>query len=356
MMTGLIDDILRLTAIPAPSGREGAIAQIIRERWQTFGVVNEDRLGNLSVTVGEGDPHVAFVAHLDEVGFVIRTIDETGFIGLNRLGGIPERVLAGQRILLLGTDGPIAGVFATYPHHFTPDAEKYRVRPIGDVWVDIGATDKQAVTDEFGLRVGDFGVYERHAHVAGDRVFANALDDRLGLAALSGLLDRAGTPAAGRVSVIASVQEEFSIRALVPTVRRLDPDALVVVDVSPATDTPEMAGHSDIALGAGPVMNLHSFHGRGTLGGVLPPEWLVAATEASAAAADIPLQRASVVGVITDGAFALHLNDGIPTIEVGVAVRYTHCPVEVCSIRDLEWLMDLLVGMSGEIAGAVPWR
>lgn len=355
-MSGMIDDILRLTAIPAPSGRERAIAQVIRERWQTYGAVNEDRIGNLSVTVGDGEPHIAFVAHLDEVGFVIRTISETGFVGLNRLGGIPERVLAGQRILLLGRNGPVAGVFATYPHHFTPDAEKYRVRPIGEVWVDVGATDKHEVTGRLGLNVGDFGVYERHAHVSGDRVFANALDDRLGLAALCGLLERVGTPATGRISLIASVQEEFSIRALVPTVRRLNPDALVVVDVSPATDTPEMAGHSDIALGHGPVMNLHSFHGRGTLGGVLPPEWIVSATQASADASDIPLQRASVVGVITDGAFALHLNDGIPTIEVGVAVRYTHCPVEVCSIRDLDWLLDLLVGMSSEIAGAVPWR
>jgi len=64
--------------------------------------------------------------------------------------------------------------------------------------------------------------------------------------------------------------------------------------------------------------------------------------EKSAELASVPLQRASVVGVITDGAFAQHLNRGIPTIEIGFPVRYTHCPVEVCSIRDLQWLVDLL--------------
>ena len=140
------------------------------------------------------------------------------------------------------------------------------------------------------------------------------------LATRTATLERIGNPAKGRVSVIASVQEEFSIRALVPTVRKLKPDALVVVDVSPATDTPGMAGHTGIALGRGLVLHLHRFHGRGTLGGVFPPEWIVDTTERSAASKDIPLQRESVVGVITDGAFALHLNNGIPTIEVGVAV------------------------------------
>lgn len=137
-----------------------------------------------------------------------------------------------------------------------------------------------------------------------------------------------------------------------PTVRRLDPDALIVVDISPATDTPEMAGHSDIGLGGGPFMHLHSFHGRGTLGGVRPPAWLVELVESCAAAIGVPVQRASVAGVITDGAFSQHLNHGIPALEVGIPVRYTYCSVEVCSIRDLERLVVLLGSMCQGFAGA----
>ena len=330
------------------------MADLIEEHWARFGPVTADKLGNLSVTVGEGDPHIAFVAHMDEVGFAIRTISADGFIGLNRLGGIPERVLAGQKVLLLGRGGAVPGVFGTYPHHFTTDSEKYKVKPIGEVWVDVGARSADEVEDRLGLRVGDLGVYERSWHVGGDTLMANALDDRIALAAIGAMLERVAEPASGRISLIASVQEEFSIRALVPTVRRLDPDALIVVDISPATDTPGMDGHSNIALGAGPVMHLHSFHGRGTLGGVLPPQWLVEATERSADAAGLRLQRASVIGVITDGAFALHLNDGIPTIEVGIATRYTHSPVEMCSIGDLGQLVSLLEAMCAEIPGRVP--
>ena len=56
----------------------------------------------------------------------------------------------------------------------------------------------------------------------------------------------------------------------------------------------------------------------------------------------IPIQRSSVVGVITDGAFTQHLNYGIPTVEVGFPVRYTHCPIEVCSLNDLKYLVNLI--------------
>lgn len=358
-MISIVETLRELTAIAAPSGREGPMAEKVRALWQSFGPVTEDRSGNLSVTVGEGESHVALVAHMDEVGFVVRKIRDDGFIGLNRLGGIPERVLAGQRLRLLGREGPVAGLFATWPHHLTPDAEKYRVRPIGEVWVDIGCASAAEVAAA-GLRVGDFAVYERSWHATERRLFANALDDRVGLVAITAMLERlagrvAGKPAC-RVTAIASVQEEFSIRALIPTVRRLDPDTLVVVDICPATDTPETAGQADIALGLGPVLNLHSFHGRGTLGGVLPPEWLVEAAEAAAARAEIDLQRASVVGVITDGAFAQQLNDGIPTVEVGVPLRYTHGPVEACAVSDIEDLVALLTALPVEIAERLPWR
>ena len=350
-MKALLDDIRQLTELPSPSGREGDVAKVIRKNWERYGEVCEDGLGNLSITVGEEEPHVAFTAHMDEVGFVIRHIRDDGFIGLNRLGGIPERVLVGQKLLLMGRQGLVTGVFTTWPHHLTPDSEKYKVRPIGECWLDVGARNREEVA-QLGLRVGDFAVYARSWHVEGDSVFANSLDNRAGLASITQMLERLAGQTNCRLSAIASVQEEFSVRALVPTVRELNPDALVVVDISPATDTPEMKEHSDISLGGGPVLHLHSFHGRGTLGGVLPPAWLVDLVEKGAEVIGVPIQRASVVGVITDGAFSQHLNHGIPVIEIGFPVRYTHCPVEVCSIQDLEWLVNLLVATGNGFADA----
>lgn len=342
-MDHLTDWLHKFTSIPAPSGREETLANEVRANWASMGTVKTDRLGNLSLTVGSGDLHVAFAAHLDEVGFVVRVIDNNGFIGLNRLGGIPERVLLGQRILLLGSEGPVEGVIGTYPHHFTPEDAKYHVPLIADLHLDVGARSKRDVTDRLGIQVGDMGVYARSWSVTDNIVFSNSLDDRLGVVAISGLLKALqDNPGSGRVSFIASVQEEFNVRSLLPTVAALEPDILVVVDATPATDTPLIREYSDIALGRGPVVHLHSFHGRGTLGGVLPPQWLVNFVVTAAQESDIAIQRASFFGGITDGAFAQHLHRGIPTIEIGIPTRYTHSPVEVCSLRDLQSLVLLL--------------
>ena len=344
-MDKFLKSIRDLTNITGPSGRESIVANYIKNNWNKYGDVKEDRLGNLSITIGNNGPHIAFSAHMDEVGFVVKYIDDNGFISLNKLGGIPERVLTGQKILILGSKGIIQGVFTTWPHHLTPESEKYKVKPIGECWVDVGAFSKNEV-ENIGLRVGDFGVYARSWHVEGNSIFANSLDNRAGLASISQLLEKVKKTKNYKLSLIASVQEEFCVRALTPTVKELNPDVHVIIDISPATDTPEMLGYSDLKLGNGPTLHLHSFHGRGTLGGVLPPSWLVDYVEDCAKDIEIPIQRSSIVGLITDGAFTQHLNYGIPTVEIGFPVRYTHCPVEVCSLIDLNNLVNLIDNIS----------
>lgn len=345
-MTALLHDLEAYTAIPAPSGHERDLAGVVEADWAEIGVVERDRLGTLSTTIGAGDPHVMLAAHLDEVGFVVRRIDGDGFVRLHRLGGVPERVLTMQPIVLLGRDGPVEGVIGTPPHHFTDEDEKYRVPRIEDTYLDIGADGREQV-EGWGIHVGDVGAYRRSFVRNGRVVRATALDDRAGLAALTAVgRALASDPPDHRVSLVASVQEEFSVRAVVPTVRRLAPDVLVAVDVSPATDTPEMAGrNSHVALGAGPVVHLHSFHGRGTLAGVLPPGWLVDAITETAADVDVPLQRATFFGGLTDGSFAQLEHDGIPTVELGIPVRYTHAPFETCHGDDLEHLVTLLAAL-----------
>jgi putative aminopeptidase FrvX len=338
-----LDLLQRLAAVHAPSGREEALGDVVAQLWAEAGTVVRDGLGNLSVTIGEGGPHVAFVAHLDEVGFIVRRIREDGFVRLQRVGGIPERVLAGQEIVLHGTNGPVRGVVGTWPHHYTPDADKHRVVTMDGLYLDLGVRSARAVTDELGVKVGDHGTYPRTFWTQGDTVFCNALDDRAGLAAITGALADVAGRVEGTVTFIASVQEEFSIRGLVPTVRRVDPDVLYVIDISPATDTPEVGeAASEVRLGAGPVMHLYSFHGRGTLAGVIPPPRLVEHVATSAAGIGLDLQRAAFHGGLTDGSFAQLENDGIPSIELGVACRSTHTAVERCSAADLEGLRRLV--------------
>ena len=154
-MENLLENLQQFTELKGPSGREAEIAQAIRKKWQQFGEVVEDGLGNLSITLGKGEPHIAFVAHMDEVGFVIRRIGEDGFISLNRLGGIPERVLAGQKILLLGRKGPVKGVFTTWPHHLCPAfVVVARLARVSEEWA-VAIRDAPFLVDFAGSDRGD---------------------------------------------------------------------------------------------------------------------------------------------------------------------------------------------------------
>ena len=345
----------QLTSLYGPSGRESRVANWIKNQWGRNRPVGEDRLGNLHVSLGaDQGPHIAISSHMDEVGLIIRTIRPDGFIGINKIGGIPERALIGQKIAFMTENGFVEGVCTTWSHHMTPDEERYVVRRISQIWVDVGA-DGEDTARQMGLKEGLLGVYARSWRVANNRIFCNAVDNRMAIALQTKMLEQPEPD--HKLTMIASVQEEFSVRALTPTLRRLNPDVLIVLDICPADDTPEYGAEVSVRLSGGPVLYMHSFHSRGTLGGVLCPQWLEAAVEAAAQDQRLALQRASRPGVITDGAFVQHLNDGIPVVELGLPTRYTHGPVEVCSISDFENLYRLVTSLNRRLAqpGAIPF-
>jgi putative aminopeptidase len=165
----------------------------------------------------------------------------------------------------------------------------------------------------------------------------------MGLAVLSMLAARlAADPPPLRVTLVASVQEEYTLRGVLPAIRTLAPDLIFSVDVTPACDTPDLKQRADLALGAGPAITCYSFHSRGTLGGIIPPGWLIDKVEAVAVEQAIPWQRATFFGGLTDASFAQLEGRGAPALDFGIPARYTHMPVEVCSLRDGMQTCDLL--------------
>ena len=346
----LADLLEQFTRVPAPPGHEQALGALVAQRWGHAGAIAGDRLGNQWCTLGEGDEHIVVLAHLDEVALVVRKIDDDGYLRVHRVGGIPERVLMAQAALVLGRNGPVTGMFGTVAHHFSSETDKTRVVPADEQYLDIGAHSAADARERLGVEVGDFVVYERTFRRREDDVWANALDDRAGLAAVTMLLDRlADDPAGRRVTLLASVQEEFSLRGLLPAVRALAPDVIVSVDIGPACDTPDLAGRSDVALGGGPVVNHYSFHGRGTLAGVIPPRWITDAVHEVAAGSGITTQRAAFFGGLTDASFAQLEGEGATALEVGIPCRYTHAPIERCNLGDVLATCDLLERIARDV-------
>jgi len=329
-----------LTGLTAPSGHEEPMIARMRDGFSSAGInVQVDPLGNVIAPLRrprDGHPHVLVSAHMDEVGFIVTKIEPDGFLRLQRVGGIPEKAMAGQRLLLLAAGGPVVGVIATKAHHVTDDGEKYRVIPITDVFVDVGASSREEALAA-GIAVGTRATWMPAFHRRGDFAWGKAMDDRVGCAVLLALAQTAPDIGGGAgVTLVASVQEEFNIRGIIPAVRALRPDVLICLDIVPANDTPDTAHLGDVALGRGPTIGQYSFHGRGTLNGLIPNPKLARFVEAVAQRHRLPLQRHVFFGGLTDASYAQLEGPGIPAIDVGLPTRYTHAPVEACSMNDVE--------------------
>ncbi|MEM6371445.1 MAG: M20/M25/M40 family metallo-hydrolase [Pseudomonadota bacterium] len=345
-MTGRIaQDLMALMMIPGLSGHEDRVRRDIHTRLHAEGISsNTDTLGNLWCSFAGKGPAVMLFAHMDQLGFIVRKVEVDGLLRLERLGGVPERALAAQEVLICAGQGrDIPGVLANKSHHATTQDEKYRVTPYADLYVDTGLASAEAVT-QAGIRIGAPVVYApRATALQNNRIMGTSVDDRAGCAVLIDLARRLAKRSAGPpVHIAFTVQEEFNLRGAQPLAQRLQPDIAIQLDLMLATDTPDMGARGDMVLGGGPGMSLYSFHGRGTLNGVIPHPALVRLFEDTARTTGIPLQRSAQTGILTDLSYVQTIGRGVASIDLGFPMRYSHSAREVCDTSDLAALTDLL--------------
>jgi putative aminopeptidase len=344
MLNRLIRDFMM---IPGLSGHEDRIRARIAAELDALGLVHRsDRLGNLLTTI-EGDPAAPAVlvfTHMDQLGFILRKIEPSGLLRLERLGGVPERALASQSVLICTRSGDVPGVIANKSHHATTPDEKYRVVPYAELYVDAGfASDHEARAA--GLRIGDPVVYRPSViDLANGRIAGTSVDDRAGCAALvalaARLLKRGDGPT---VHLVWSVQEEFNLRGVLPAAAATAPEIAIQIDLLLACDTPDMLGRGEVTLGGGPGISLYSFHGRGTLNGIIPHPALVRLMEDAADAAGLALQRSAHTGALTDLSYIQFMGEeGVACLDVGFPMRYSHSSLEVVDPADVEGLVTLL--------------
>lgn len=340
----LVDKLQQLTQIVAPSGHEEPMIRFMTEEFRKIGfTANVDLLGNVIVSVGSGtEGGVVVSAHMDEIGVIITDIDDHGFLRVQRIGGVPERALVGRSIMLDGENGLIQGTVGIKAHHLTSQTEKYVVTPIDSLYVDIGASSRDEA-QALGVFPGTVGTYAPVFWERGGRVFAKALDNRIQCLALLQLAQKLRqNPPKYPVALIASVQEEFNIRGIVPAVTRIKPKIHICLDIFPATDVPDLATYPGIRLGSGPVVGMYSFHGRGTLNGLLPHPKLVQRVIQVARNLGIDLQRGTFFGGLLESSYTQVLADGVAAVDVCIPVRFTHAPIESASLMDVELEVNLL--------------
>ena len=336
-----------LLSTPSPSGYETDGQRVWIDYVSEFAdEVWTDDYGN-AVAVHEGSgggPEIAFSGHADEIGFIVRDIVDDGFLRLSRIGGSDRTVSQGQHVTVHTDDGPIQGVVGqTAIHLRETGSEEYS--DINEQFVDVGAVDGDEAEEL--VEVGDpitfsTDLFELH----GTRLSARGMDNRVGTwSAAEGLRQAVEQDVDATVYAVSTVQEEVGIKGAQMVGFDLDPDAAIAVDVTHATDNPDVKGkhRGPVELGDGPVVSRGSAN---------HPNVVDLAREAAAAAEiDVQLQATGTrTGTDADGFYTSR--SGIPALNIGIPNRYMHTPVEVIDTEDLDGVAALL-GAIAEAAGDV---
>jgi endoglucanase len=341
----------QLVETPSPSGFEEPNAEHFRQYVGTFADnVETDPLGSVIATVNPGGyPKVMLAGHIDEIGFLIHYIDESGYCYFKGIGGHDLSNAVGQRLVIHTARGPVNGVIGKKPIHLLKPDERGKSVSYEDLWIDIGCTSKDE-TVAAGVRVGDPATYtDGWTQLAGDRVTARAFDNRVGAWVVAEALRRVKemNPQA-EVVAVATVQEEIGLRGARASAFGVDPQIGIAVDVTFATDFPSMDKRktSELKLGAGPTIL------RGANANRKLSDRLIAVAEENA----IPFQlEADPAGTGTDANAMQISRGGMITGLVGIPLRYMHTPCEIISLADADNAAELLARACASLGKDERW-
>ena len=282
------------------------------------------------------------VGHIDEIGLVVRHIDEKGFLWFAPIGGWDPQILVGQRVEVQGPERPgaRASSAASRSTCSMPTSAKRSVE-MKALHIDIGAADREEAAEL--VRVGDPVVIATEPlRLAGERLVSRSMDNRLGayvaLEALRRCHERGSLKAS--FAAIAAVQEEIGLFGARTSAFEVQPDLAIVVDVTHATDAPgidekELGSH---ALGSGPVIYR---------GATLSPKVFELLVETAEEAGIEHTVGATGNSTSTDADAVQFARSGIPTGLVSIPLRYMHSPVEMVDLADLEATVELIAAFAG---------
>ncbi|WP_255149383.1 M20/M25/M40 family metallo-hydrolase [Halorarius halobius] len=327
-----LDDLL---STATPSGFETAGQRRFLDYVSTYAdEVRTDDYGNAVAVYRGGDPEVVLAGHGDEIGLMVRDVTDDGHLQLTRVGGADKTVARGQYVTVHGREGPVSGVLGQVAIHLRDPGEE-DTSDIEEMHVDIGAEDGEAAREL--VEVGDPITFDTDPRdLSGSLLAARGLDNRAGVwAAAEGLRRAAERDADATVYAVSTVQEEIGRKGARMVGFDLDPDVVVGVDVSHATDTPEAPSTtgSGLELGGGPVV------GRGAANHPVVVD--AVRSVADDEGVDVQLSaHGSDTGTDVESFYTSR--SGVAAVNVGVPNRYMHTPVEVIDTADLDAVADLL--------------
>lgn len=337
METGPHDFLVRMLKTASPSGFEGPIQQVVREYMRPFSdSIQTDVHGNTMVALNpSARRRVMLAGHCDQIGMLVTHIDNEGFIYCQTIGGWDPQQLVGQRMAIWTSDGPVPAVISRKPIHLLTDEERKQVVKDRELWLDIGAKDKDDAASV--VQIGDpVTLALDYQPLRNGLASAPGMDDRTGVWVVMEALRRCvGRPLAVGLFAVSTVQEEIGLRGARTSAYSIDPHIGIAVDVTHATDCPtiDKRQEGDIALGKGPVIY------RG-------PNMNLAVTRRlvdTARSLEIPFQISAIGRATPNDANSIQISrGGVATGLVSIPNRYMHSAVETISLSDIDRAADLL--------------
>lgn len=329
------DLLHRLVMEPGVSGYEERVRRLIMSEVEGLGKLSVDDAGNLFLDLGGDGDTVLLAAHMDELGLVVTNIFDDGLLSFRKLGGIDDRALPNQHVLVLGSKGPVEGVIGLEPPHLQFEKEAKTI-PWHQLRIDVGASSREEV-EELGIRVLDPVVPKKHWSILNHGRFlaSRGFDDRAGvyvLVELARLIARDEVKPRHHVILAWTVQEELGLRGAFAIAARLKPRYFIAVDTM-ACCRPEITGPT--RLGAGPVIR--------ALDNAYVANWgLVKRLREVAEKNNIPYQVASGGGGTDAAAFQ---RAGVASIALVMPVKYAHTMTELIARSDIENAVKLLAAV-----------
>lgn len=321
------------------SGHEREVAQTFKN-WveESSDEISYDNLGSIiALKKGkENGPKVMLAGHIDEIGFLIKSIDDNGFLRLHPVGGWWGHVLPSKPVTISTRCGKsYVGVIGSQAPHGMPVAKRSKVMEIAELYVDLGVKNKEEVS-LLGIQVGDAVTPKADFHVLANPnyLMSKAWDDRIGAAiAVDVMRQLKDVETEANIYSVGTVQEEVGLRGAKTAAQLINPDVAIALDVTIATDTP--GDDSRIKLGVGVTLEVMDASYIGHKG-------LLYHLQDLAGELNLETQLEMLAAGGTDSGEINKVHDGVVTLTISIPARYIHSHLGIIHRKDYADTVTLL--------------
>ena len=339
MLVSLSENFEKLSNACGVAGREEEVRNLMIKLLKPHvDEVAVDKLENV-IAVKKGKksaPKVMLAAHMDEVGLMVKTISKEGFLQFTKMGGIDDRILPAQEVIVYTEKSALPGIIGSKPPHIQKEEERKKVLAYDELFIDIGAESAEDAC-KMGVKIGDMvGFDVKYTKIGKDTAIGKAFDDRIGCAVMVETLKQLGKTDC-TVYAVGTVQEELGLRGAATAAFGVDPDVGIALDVTVAGDVPGVREiDTTVKMGKGPTLTV-SDSGLITHPKVLRLLFDVAEENKIAYQLETGLMGS------TDAARISLTRQGVPSGVISIPARYIHSPVGMLSLKDAENSVKLAV-------------